>query len=76
MTDKELRDYYDTHSMMEEGVPLRPVKIDFPKPRLLIALRLDESTLEGIKRLAQRKGLNYSTLMRMWITERLREERI
>jgi predicted DNA binding CopG/RHH family protein len=75
MTDKELRDYYDTHSAMGKG-PLRPVKMDFPSPRVLIALRMDEETLDGIKRVARRKGLNFSTLARMWITERLHQERI
>ncbi len=75
MTDKELRDYYDTHSMMKEGVPLRPVKIDFPNPRVLLALRMDEDTLDGLKQVAKRKGLNFSTLARMWLTERLRQER-
>jgi predicted DNA binding CopG/RHH family protein len=74
MTDKELRDYYAKHSAMEKG-PLRPVKIDFPSPRVLIALRMDEKTLDEIKVVAARKGLNFSTLARMWITERLREER-
>ena len=73
-TDKELRAYYDKHSAMAEGRPLRPVKMTFPKPRRLVALRLEEEALEGIKRLAAKKGLNYSTLMRMWITERLRRE--
>lgn len=71
MTDQELRDYYDTHSL--KG-PLKLVKMTFTKPRNLIALRIEEETLEGIKRIAARKGLNYSTLMRMWITERLRRE--
>ncbi len=72
--DKKLRAYYDKSSKLDEGGPLRPVKMSFPKPRLLVALRLEEETLEGVKRLAAAKGLNYSTLMRMWITERLRRE--
>jgi predicted DNA binding CopG/RHH family protein len=74
MTDRELRDYYDTHSAMEKG-PLRPVKIDFPRPRVLIAMRLDDEILIELKKVAARKGLNYSTLARMWIAEKLREER-
>ena len=48
--------------------------MSFPKPRRLIALRLEEATLAGVKRLAAERGLNFSTLMRMWITERLRRE--
>ena len=75
MTDKQLRDYYDAHSAMEKG-PLRPVNIDFPKPRVLIAMRLDDEILIELKKVAARKGLNYSTLARMWITEKLREEQV
>lgn len=75
LTDKQLRAYYDKHSALEEGVRIRPVKMDFPNPRVLISLRMDEETLEGLQRVAQRKGINFSTLARMWITERLREEK-
>ena len=50
--------------------------MSFPKPRKLIALRLEEETLAGVKRLAAERGLNFSTLMRMWITERLRREAV
>ena len=74
MTDRELRDWYDTHSMLEEKGPLKLVKMTFPKPREIISMRLEEKTIEGIKKVAARKGLNYSTLIRMWITERLRSE--
>jgi len=35
---------------------------------------MEKETLDAVKRLAARKGLNFSTLMRMWITERLRVE--
>lgn len=73
-SDRELRAYYDKTSELQEGAAIRPVRAGFPKPRRLVALRLEEETLEGVKRLALRKGLNYSTLMRMWITERLRRE--
>ena len=51
------------------------MSLAFPKPRRLVALRLEEETVAGVRRLAAEKGLNYSTLMRMWITERLRRER-
>ncbi len=74
MTNAQLRQYYDRTSTFGEGKPLRPASLDFPKPRRLIALRLEENTLEAVKRLAAERGLNYSTLMRMWITERLRRE--
>ena len=73
-TDRRVRKLYDESSTLAEGGRVRAVRMSFPKPRRLIALRLEEETLEGVKRLAAERGLNYSTLMRMWITERLRRE--
>ena len=73
--DRALRKYYDASSSLAEGAEIRPVRMGFPKPRRLVALRLDEETLADVRRLAAAKGLNYSTLMRMWITERLRREK-
>jgi len=73
-TDRRVRKLYDESSTLAEGGRVRAVSMSFPKPRRLIALRLEEETLAGVKRLASERGLNYSTLMRMWITERLRRE--
>jgi predicted DNA binding CopG/RHH family protein len=72
--EKALRRYYDRSSALAEGRDAGAVRARFPKPRRLVALRLDEETLEGVRRLATEKGLNYSTLMRMWITERMKRE--
>lgn len=74
--EKELRDFYDRSSALDAGAPVRPVRASFPKPRRLVALRLEEETVDAIKHIAARKGLNYSTLMRMWLTERLGHERL
>ena len=74
--DKALRKYYDRTSSLEEGGPIRPVSMTFPKPRRLVALRLEEETIAAVRRIAAQKGLNYSTLMRMWITERLGQEAV
>ena len=72
--ERELRGYYDKTSSLAKGGKLDAVSLSFPKPRRLVALRLDEESVAAIRVLAARKGLNYSTLMRMWITERLRRE--
>ena len=74
MTDAELREYYDRTSELSQGAEIKPVKMTFPPPRRLIGIRLEGETIIAIQRIAASKGLNYSTLMRMWITERLRKE--
>lgn len=73
--DKARRKYYDRTSSLEEDGAIHPVSLSFPKPRRLVALRLEEETVAALRRIAAQKGLNYSTLMRMWITERLGQER-
>ena len=72
--DAGLRTYYDRTCSLESDRRLERVRLVMPKPRRLVALRLEEETLDSIRRLALQKGLNYSTLMRMWLTERLRQE--
>ena len=42
----------------------------FRKERVL-TLRLDEPTLDELKEVANSKGLGMSTLVRMWVKERL-----
>jgi hypothetical protein len=56
----------------------RVVKDFLPRPKDLllrkervVTLRLDDSTISGLKAEADRKGLGVSTLVRMWVRERL-----
>ena len=40
----------------------------------MISLRLEEQDVSEVKRLARRKGLPYTVLLRMWIKEKLNEQ--
>ncbi len=73
--DEDVRTFYDRNSSLTQRGRVKSVRLAFAKPRRLVALRLEEETIAAIRELAQQKGLNYSTLMRVWITERLRQER-
>ena len=48
----------------------RPGDLVFRQERVL-TLRLDEPTLDELKQVANSKGLGMSTLVRMWVKERL-----
>lgn len=39
-----------------------------------VSIRFDEDTLERLKRLAERKGVGYQTLLKSFVGERLYEE--
>ncbi|MFH2203674.1 MAG: hypothetical protein ABIJ96_11200 [Elusimicrobiota bacterium] len=73
-SDKKLRRYYERNSALASGRKLSRVEVSFPRPRKLVALRIEPETLAAVRKLAAERGLNYSTLMRMWITECLRRE--
>ena len=48
----------------------RPEALNFKKEQVL-TLRLDETTITELKDVAHKKGLGVSTLVRMWVRERL-----
>ena len=58
-----------TGHIVKDFLP-KPGDLVFRKERVL-TLRLDEPTLDELKEVANRKGLGMSTLVRMWVKERL-----
>jgi hypothetical protein len=58
-----------TGNIVKDVLP-RPEDLVFRKERVL-TLRLDEPTLNELKEVADSKGLGMSTLVRMWVKERL-----
>ena len=41
-----------------------------------LTIRFDEQTLEELRKLAGQKGMGVTTLVRMWVLERLQKEKI
>jgi predicted DNA binding CopG/RHH family protein len=64
--------FWDTHSTADYEAEFKPVRVRFAK-RLSsgITVRLDPDTLEQLRSLAQEKGIGPTTLIRMWVLERL-----
>jgi hypothetical protein len=58
-----------TGNIVKDILP-RPEDLVFRKERVL-TLRLDEPTLDELKEAADSKGMGMSTLVRMWVKERL-----
>lgn len=68
--------WWDTHDFTEFWDDLKDVKIvfDLDKPRdETIILRVQKDIKDKLKGLAKSKGLNLSTLARMWLMEKLQE---
>ena len=67
--------FWGAHDVTEFLGELQPTRLKFPKPRRrLVSMRLPESEIIGLKRIAARKGVGYLTLIRMWVTERFFRE--
>ncbi|MFH1758205.1 MAG: CopG family antitoxin [Pseudomonadota bacterium] len=74
-TDEEAAVFWQTHSFEDYVRDTTEAEISFvKKPKKTIALRLDPEDIKSVEQLAKRKGLNYTSLLRMWIKEHLAKE--
>lgn len=70
--------WWDTHDLGDYWDEFKDVKIvfDLKKPREeTLVVRLQKDFKERLQKIAQSKGLNVSTLARMWLLEKLRMAR-
>jgi len=75
-SDKEIAHFWDNHSLADFEKDLVPAKgVVFVKPdRQIVSLRLDRKVVTALKTLAAKKGIGYSSLLRMWLLDHLRQE--
>ena len=75
-SDKEAAEFWDTHDLTDFEDELELAEdVVFVKPETqAISLRMDRRLVDRLKAIAAHKGMGYSPLIRMWITERLRQE--
>ncbi len=67
--------FWDTHSFADYWDEFKPVKVRFAKNLSEgITVRLDPMTLAELRARAKEKGIGPTTLIRMWIMERLQQE--
>ena len=72
-------DFYGSHEFTAEALDALPdasaeFKGTFVRTRP-ISIRLPEPMLDELKRVATRKGVAYQALMKVWLDERLQQER-
>jgi len=73
-TRDEEANFWDTHSFADYWDEFTPVdvavELDKPKEDTLV-LRLNKGIKEQLRKTAQQRGLNASSLVRMWVMEKL-----
>ena len=71
----EEAEFWDTHSFADYWDEFEPVKVRFAKKLSEpVTMRLDLTTLEELRARAAAKGIGPTTLIRIWILERLQAE--
>jgi hypothetical protein len=76
MTDEEIARFWDTHSFADYWDEFERVEepIFIKPPKKVVSLRLDQQVVDLLEMLAREKDIAYTTLVRMWVVERLRQE--
>jgi len=72
-TDRQIAEFWQTHDSADYWDDLEEVtEVVFEqRPKGTIAMRLDTDDLTKLKQLAIKQGVGYSTLVRMWVKEKL-----
>ncbi|HET7034368.1 MAG TPA: CopG family antitoxin [Thermomicrobiaceae bacterium] len=73
---EEEAEFWDTHDVTEfMGVELQPVEVTVgPELADRLTVRLDRADREALTKRARAMGIGPSTLARIWLKERLRQE--
>lgn len=69
--------FWDTHSTADYEDEFEPVRVRFAK-RLSqgVTIRFDAGTLQRVRVLAHEQGIGPTTLIRMWVLERLKQKEV
>jgi len=77
-SDEERAEYLATHDVLETE-EFEEIGFAVPPKRPLkrqLHMRIDDQSIHRLKKVAQRKGMGYQTLARMWLLERLESEEL
>lgn len=86
-TEEEEARFWDEHDTMEFVDDFESVEVEIDSEleaeilnkrelKKPVTLRLEPNQIEAVKKIANSKGLPYQTLIRMWINEAIRREKI
>jgi len=72
-SNKQIAEFFLTHSTADYWDDMEDANdVEWVKPcKPTVALRLDEADIKQIKDLAEKQGIGYTTLIRMWVKEKL-----
>jgi predicted DNA binding CopG/RHH family protein len=68
---RELAHFWDTHDLTDFEDELEEVTESVFQRETLLRIRLPQNELETIKELAKSKGVEYTELIRQWVSEKV-----
>jgi hypothetical protein len=69
--------FWDTHSTADYEDEFKPVRVRFAKGLSTgVTIRFDPETLRRLRSIAQEQGIGPTTLIRMWVLERLKQNEV
>lgn len=73
-TARQIHEFWKTHSSADYWDETEEVEVEVCKrPRRPVSVKLSDSDVKALKRIASEKGMGYTTLLRVWIKDKLRE---
>ncbi len=75
--EAEERQFWSIHSPLDFKANFQPVEFDFSelKPSTkTISIRLPESMIQDLKKLANKKDVPYQSLLKVFLSEKIHEE--
>jgi predicted DNA binding CopG/RHH family protein len=74
-TDEEVAKFWEAHSFQDYYGDTKEAGIKFVRrDKRTVAGRFDPDDIKSVEKIAERKGLSYTSLLRMWIKEYLNKE--
>jgi len=71
---KEMAAWFDAHDMTDFDFKPINAKFDLDKPKEeIVMFRLDKGVKQYLAQVARSKGLNTSSLLRMWVMEKFNQ---
>ena len=74
-SDEQIAHFWETHDSTDylDEMEDAEIQLDIPKDFRVVTLPLGREEIEQTKKLAKRKKIPYTTLLQMWIKEKLEE---
>ena len=76
MSLEEIAEFWDTHDSADYWDQMEDVtdEVIIRRPTAIVSIRIPESDLKQIKRLAREQGPGHTPLIRTWIREKLKKQ--